>query len=86
MSKPSFESASPVVIVRPDSGWVDFVARAGSFFLSTWIVMLALGALVPFPAAHLSFLQTALGVVAVRNLLPFDNYVYWTRPRKRVRS
>jgi hypothetical protein len=83
-AKRPYEGLTSVEIVRPDPAGADLVVRLVEFALSAWVVMLALGALLPFPAAHLSYLHTVLGLWAVRCLLPGSDYVYWTRARRRM--
>lgn len=86
MSERTYEKVVPVEIVRPGvSPRASFVLRWGEFFLSTWVVMLALGALLPFPQAHLGYWMTALGMVAIRNLRP-SKYLEWTRARRAVKA
>lgn len=85
MSK-KYERGTTVEIIRPNSGWVDGFAKLVGFFGSTWIVMLALGALLPFPGAHLGYWSTAFGLYALRCLLPGSGYAFWSRARRRVKS
>lgn len=80
-----YERGTPVEIVRPNSGWADGFTRVVGFFVATWIVMLALGALLPFPGAHLGYWSTAFGLYALRCLRGSD-YVFWSRARRRVNS
>lgn len=81
-----YERTTPVEIVQPNRGWSGFVLHWGEFFAATWLVMLALGALVPFPAAHLGYWSVAFGILAVRTLLPGSSYLYWTRAKRQVKS
>ena len=83
MSARRYERVTGVEIVRPDSGWTDAVVKLLDVALSTWLAMLALGALTSW---HPGFWDTLLGVYALRSVLGTGNYVYWSRPRKRIRS
>lgn len=81
-------STIPVEIVRPEktgserfsefvSGrFSEFVSGLMIFFLCTWIVMLALGALTPW---HLGYWESMLALLGIRAAQKPDSWMSWTR-------
>lgn len=72
---------TPVTIVRPDSGLVDFFVQTTTYFVRAWVAMLALGGL--FPHAHIAYWQVLLGLLVIGSTLNDTSYLFFSRAPKK---